>query len=139
VIDIDIELSQLGCGSSNTEPSPRIGGAQRRDWMASIPRGWVQSDSHRKVSQAHNPKVGGSNPPRATMNATAQDAVAFASYRRFRSLKIRPLMFGMLLTGFWVPRYDILLFFLRIGLTKIRELGTDPIAIRGNAALEGPV
>jgi hypothetical protein len=38
-----------------------------------------------------------------------------------------------------MPWYDILLFFLRIGLTKIWELGTDPIAIRGNAALEGLV
>ena len=26
----------------------------------------------------HNPKVGGSNPPPATMNATAENAVAFA-------------------------------------------------------------
>jgi hypothetical protein len=41
--------------------------------------------------------------------------------------------------GFWVPWYDILLLFLRVGLTKIWELGTDPIAIRGNAVLEGPV
>jgi hypothetical protein len=32
----------------------------------------VQSDSHRKVSQMHNPKDGGSNPPPATMNATAE-------------------------------------------------------------------
>src|SRR5208282_1999694 len=43
------------------------------------------------------------------------------------------------LAGFWVPWYDILLFFLRVGLTKIWELGTDPIAIRGSAVLEGPV
>jgi hypothetical protein len=43
------------------------------------------------------------------------------------------------LAGSWVPGYDILLFFLRVGLTKIWELGTDPIAIRGSAVLEGPV
>ena len=43
------------------------------------------------------------------------------------------------LAGPWVPWYDILLFFLRVGLTKIWELGTDPIAIRGSAVLDGPV
>ena len=45
----------------------------------------------------------------------------------------------ILMTTTWVPWYDILLFFLRVGLTKIWELGTDPIAIRGSAVLEGPV
>ena len=43
------------------------------------------------------------------------------------------------MTTTWVPWYDILLFFLRVGLAKIWELGTDPIAIRGSAVLEGPV
>jgi hypothetical protein len=28
-----------------------------------------------------------------------------------------------------VPWYNILLFFLRVGLTKIWEFGTDPIAV----------
>jgi hypothetical protein len=46
---------------------------------------------------------------------------------------------GISMTTTWVPWYDILLFFLRVGLTKIWELGTDPIAIRGSAVLEGPV
>ncbi len=46
---------------------------------------------------------------------------------------------GISMTSTWVPWYDILLFFLRVGLTKIWELGTDPIAIRGSAVLEGPV
>ena len=43
------------------------------------------------------------------------------------------------MTTTWVPWYDILLIFLRVGLTKIWELGTDPIAIRGSAVLDGPV
>jgi len=43
------------------------------------------------------------------------------------------------LAGSWVPWYDILLFSFGVGLTKIWELGTDPIAIRGNAVLEGLV
>ena len=43
------------------------------------------------------------------------------------------------MTTTWVPWYDIFLFFLRVGLTKIWELGTDPIAIRGHAVLEGPI
>jgi hypothetical protein len=43
------------------------------------------------------------------------------------------------LAGSRVPWYDVLLFFLRVGLTKIWELGTDSIAIRGSAVLEGPV
>ncbi len=46
---------------------------------------------------------------------------------------------GISMTTTWVPWYDILLFFLRVGLTKIWELGTDPIAIRGSAVLEGHV
>jgi hypothetical protein len=46
---------------------------------------------------------------------------------------------GISMTTTWVPWYDILLFFLRVGLTKIWELGTDPIAIRGSAVPEGPV
>jgi predicted enzyme related to lactoylglutathione lyase len=46
---------------------------------------------------------------------------------------------GISMTTTWVPWYDILLFFLRVGLTKIWELDTDPIAIRGSAVLEGPV
>ena len=46
---------------------------------------------------------------------------------------------GISMTTTWVPWYDILLFFLRVGLTKIWELGTDPIAIRGSAVLDGPV
>ena len=41
------------------------------------------------------------------------------------------------MTTTWVPWYDILLFFLRVGLAKIWELGTDPIAIRGSAVLRG--
>ena len=41
------------------------------------------------------------------------------------------------MTTTWVPWYDILLFFLRVGLTKIWELGPDPIAIRGSAVLDG--
>jgi hypothetical protein len=46
---------------------------------------------------------------------------------------------GISMTATWVPWYDILLFFLRVGLTKIWELGTDPIAIRSRTVLDGPV
>ena len=37
---------------------------------------------------------------------------------------------GISMTATWVPWYDILLFFLRVRLTKIWELGKDTIAIR---------
>jgi len=43
------------------------------------------------------------------------------------------------MTATWVPWYDILLFFLRVRLTKIWELGKDTIAIRDSAVLDGPV
>src|SRR5271154_7309977 len=46
---------------------------------------------------------------------------------------------GILITTTRVPWHDILLLFLRVGLTKIWELCTDPIAIRGSAVLDGLV
>jgi hypothetical protein len=68
---------------------------------------------------------------------------ANASKRKFMYVKARRscslLVMQASLAGSWVPWYDIRLFFLRVGLTKIWELGTDPIAIRGSAVLEGPV
>jgi hypothetical protein len=53
-------------------------------------------------------------------------------YRSLLVMQASWLVFG-------VPWYDIVLFFRRVGLTKIWELVADPIAIRGSAVLEGPV
>src|SRR5208337_5417504 len=47
----------------------------------------LRSNSHRKVSQIAYPKVGGSNPPPATMNATAEMQWRSPVYRSFNSLK----------------------------------------------------
>src|SRR5271154_4708939 len=64
-----------------------------------------------------------------------RDAIGSEGHRRGGLCYGSLLVMQPSLAGSWVPWYDILLFFLRVGLTKIWELGTDPIAIRGNAVL----
>jgi hypothetical protein len=58
---------------------------------------------------------------------------------RSDDVDLSPRFLRISITTTWVPWCDILLFFLRVGLTKIWELGTDSRAIRGGAVLEGHV
>src|ERR1700761_208931 len=58
-----------------------------------------------------------------------------ASFSLVAALLLMPASVG----GSGMPRCHILLFFLRVGVTKIGELGTDPIAIRSNAVIDGNI
>jgi hypothetical protein len=93
---------------------------------------WLPPVALKRFSQCTTPRKNRSMPGGAD---------EFTDLLGIYSLTPRPpkLPSGISMTSTWVPWYDILLFFLRVGLTKIWELGSDPIAIRGNAVLEGPV
>jgi hypothetical protein len=108
---------RLACAGERSIIRENVGGSARKE-----PR----NPSARSPTRRHFPYP---------VDRMLPSSKSTASRICYRSL----LVMQASLAGFWVPWYDILLFFLRVGLTKIWELGTDPIAIRGSAVLEGHV